>query len=783
MTSNTSKKNDLHTGESDGTSLSRILDAVRGHRRLIRMICALAVLGTTAHYFAFRVYPATSVLLVQSGENSPMAAMLGKAAGGMGALLGGKSADSVEKYLQYMKSHEFHVQTATHLLTKPEYANLVQKLGFSRDQTRGSLKKWFFDIPTSNSSREVARQELATQLSKIVSAKRTGADNIMIKVAHRDPDLAVELANAIGDLAEEVLADNDVKELSDAKKYIEEQLQTTSSRLGEIDNAVVKMKTKTGIQSKESLASRITQLQRDVSESEIKYKQNAKLIQILSDELSREEKELFATGAQGVTGANLIANMRQQIESLKKKKSILLAQGFSEKSREVLDVNEEIDDIGNRLQTLVSQKSDTGETVSLFLDDRDSVVRKVAELKRENQHLGTRIEILNSTLAKLSSSMGMVPQEEQIIQDLKRKMELEYLMYADLKKQLFTMDVQQISVRNRVRLLEKATLAGVTPPLRLLPRLVMALFVSFIFGALFSFILDEGETAFKTRSQFSGFGLPVLANLPEVQTRWTAYLAKGRRDLRDFINLLKTLEVSEPVKSYSAIRDFFIQALRMPVAISFGKAGDSLAKKSFTHVRSQLINMDSVCRVIAVTSAKTGEGKSFVTANLARAFASLGKKTLIIDCGSPVRPITHDFGLPSGETNTLKTDEANLEILSFTGGPESLTQAIAGALGEYDQIIIDTPALNSTSQADHPIVGADHILMVITQHETRHEDVLIAMNRLTELGIAAEGRVSCVFNKINTKVETLRTVLQAGYSQGISAEPATRNLNVVRRAG
>ena len=61
------------------------------------------------------------------------------------------------------------------------------------------------------------------------------------------------------------------------------------------------------------------------------------------------------------------------------------------------------------------------------------------------------------------------------------------------------------------------------------------------------------------------------------------------------------------------------------------KSGISEAVKTI-RTNLQFSSIDQKVQSILVTSSVPGEGKSFVTANLAVAFAQTGSKVLIVDC-------------------------------------------------------------------------------------------------------------------------------------------------------
>jgi receptor protein-tyrosine kinase len=76
---------------------------------------------------------------------------------------------------------------------------------------------------------------------------------------------------------------------------------------------------------------------------------------------------------------------------------------------------------------------------------------------------------------------------------------------------------------------------------------------------------------------------------------------------------------------------------------------------------------------LAIVSPERGEGRSFVAANLAVAFAQLGQKTLLIDTDlrNPIQHVLFNLDNRTGFS----------AVLSGRGGPDAAIQRVAGLLG------------------------------------------------------------------------------------------------------
>jgi capsular exopolysaccharide synthesis family protein len=120
---------------------------------------------------------------------------------------------------------------------------------------------------------------------------------------------------------------------------------------------------------------------------------------------------------------------------------------------------------------------------------------------------------------------------------------------------------------------------------------------------------------------------------------------------------------------------------------------------------------------VAISSPAAGDGKSFVAANLAIAFAELGERVLLIDGDTrrgtlhqrfetPRRPGLTDFlaGRLTREEMVQPTGYPNLELIPsgtrMLNGPELLGSAamaelLATVRGQYDVVLVDTPPLGA----------------------------------------------------------------------------------------
>lgn len=194
----------------------------------------------------------------------------------------------------------------------------------------------------------------------------------------------------------------------------------------------------------------------------------------------------------------------------------------------------------------------------------------------------------------------------------------------------------------------------------------------------------------------------------------------------------------------------------------------SIISEKFRGIRSNIMfsNADKEISSILITSEKASSGKSTISANIAITYAQAGYRTLIID-GDMRRATQHYvFNLTnnSGLSNliigkTLEIDaikETHIENLDvLTSGPvppnpselittrkfRELYQKLAT---EYDFIIIDTPPVNTVTDAQlYAQIVRDCILVIDSEKSDKNE-----VKKAKELIEQSNGKViGAVLNK------------------------------------
>lgn len=197
----------------------------------------------------------------------------------------------------------------------------------------------------------------------------------------------------------------------------------------------------------------------------------------------------------------------------------------------------------------------------------------------------------------------------------------------------------------------------------------------------------------------------------------------------------------------------------------FSRVGENLRA-----VRSQLMlrwfNTDPAHKVLAVVSPGSGEGRSFIAANLAIVFAQQGERTLLIDADMRAKPDRAQHALfklgKSAGLSGILANRAGLEVAQLIPGLPGLAVLPAGAIPpnpqellgrpafgdllriasqQFDVIIIDTPAGTEYADAEIAAARAGAALLVARRNTSLLPQATQLSRRLQDSGVALVGSV------------------------------------------
>lgn len=273
---------------------------------------------------------------------------------------------------------------------------------------------------------------------------------------------------------------------------------------------------------------------------------------------------------------------------------------------------------------------------------------------------------------------------------------------------------------------------------------------------LYAFLLQKREEAAVTRASniedsrtiVKARGLGIVS--PKRNMAWTLSVLLGLVfpviliTVKDFMNtkIGDVLEVEQHTNVPSLGLISHVKKLNSPVVIN--SQSRSAVAEQIRNIRTSIsfTGKGQQVKTILVTSFQSGDGKSFVSLNLAAAYALLNKKTVILEFDLRKPHITKNLGIDAKEgiSNILagksKLEDLLLEIPGYESNlyllpagylPPNPAELISGSkMGclikvlkeRFDHIIIDTPPFSLVTDAALLQQYADINLVVLRQDYT-----------------------------------------------------------------
>lgn len=190
----------------------------------------------------------------------------------------------------------------------------------------------------------------------------------------------------------------------------------------------------------------------------------------------------------------------------------------------------------------------------------------------------------------------------------------------------------------------------------------------------------------------------------------------------------------------------------------------TLISEAYRSLRTAiLLSSAREIKMIAVTSAMAGEGKTATAANLAVVLAQLGRQVLIVDCDlrkprlHQVFHVSNRFGLVNQLTATaeadsvfLPTEVPNLWVTPSGPIPPNPSELLSSdrmrdwlrtVRTRFDYVVVDTPP--ALAVTDATIVGllADGVVLTLRSGKVTRDEARLCRDKLHQAGIKILGAV------------------------------------------
>lgn len=359
--------------------------------------------------------------------------------------------------------------------------------------------------------------------------------------------------------------------------------------------------------------------------------------------------------------------------------------------------------------SLVDKSSATNPLVN-DMDETLAALRQVLLTTIDNELVGIQSQIrsMEGVSGQATSQLASNPQQAKYLLSVERQQKVKESLYLYLLQKREENEINQAISSYNTRIIREADGSGVPISPNRAGTYLIAIAVGLFAPAIILFLKELAVSVVRGRKDLKGIVAPFAGELPESNQgpKKKAFSFKKSKP--------KPL-VAVQENSRNSINEAF-RVVRSNVEFMYGNSTD--------------------CRVIMLTSANPGSGKTFVTYNLSKSFSLKGKRVICIDLDLRKASLSQyikdkGYGVSdylAGRVSDInqiihKTDDApNLSVITVGTMPpnptellysERLKQLVDELRKHYDYVFIDCPPVEIV--ADSSIIGslADYTIFVV----------------------------------------------------------------------
>jgi len=674
-------------------------------RRIGLFLAALVLVASLVTVITLQVKPKYSTAA------SVLIDLQDKDATDLSSVLTGAPPDSaqVDTQVEVIKSLILgdKVVTKLNLVNDPEFnGNLRDIKGMAKFKAwvKSLLPQPLEENAVASVSEELEKERVVHAVLSGLSVFRKGSTYVInIGYTSEDPEKAALLANTFAEsyLLEQLDAKFDAT--SRANGWLNDRLTVLRAEVRSAENAVEVYRGQSGLLSAQG--SSLTEQQ--ISDL------NAQLIIQTADynEVVARLESVKAKVARGdaadtigeVLASAVIQTLRAQ-ESTVAGKRAELSSRYGPRHPEVLKVEREAADVQAQIQ--------------------QEIKRIVSNLESEVGIARQKVRSIESGLGRLRGELSSNNRSLVRLRELERDAEASRSLYESFLERFKENDDQETITDADARIISKAVVPSVQSSPNTLLNLLLGLALGIAAGLGLVVLAEMLDNGLSTGADVEReIGIPFITSVPKLGDGW--------------VNVVRNLMGKNQMPG-----DFIAEN---PL---------SMFAESFRTLRSTILLSDDTKKpkVVTITSALPGEGKTTIVRSLGRLSAMSGSKTVIVDCDLRLRQLSKlsEIEPKAGLIKYLKGDAALRDLIvrdkksecdyvlnseheytnrDLFGTPEfgKLLKALSR---KYDLIILDTaPALLVTETRDiaHQ---SDVVIMASRWRKTKSDAIKTATNIL-----------------------------------------------------
>lgn len=593
-----------------------------------------------------------------------------------------------------------------------------------------------------------------------------GTQLVIIAYRSHSPRLAAEIANGVVDAYIEWGIETRAQSVDKASGFLGEQIETLKSEIAEREHSLEQLSRSSDLITLDAdsnvAVDRLTALNQDYIEAK-------------GERISKEARynELLTASEESVAdtlSAGLVSQLRSQLLSLEQEYSTKL-NTFKPEWPAMVELKSRIEQQRQHLASVidetVAKARDTARAeYQTALRREQALAQEYDRAKEENLEQSSAAVEYNNLLVEVSTRRAL-------LNDLMRK-QSETAVASRLQENRET----------NVSVVDRALTPGgpFRPSLR--RELSLGLMLGLMLGVGLALLIEFLDRTLKSPEEAEKtLGLPTLAVIPDIDAATRGYgygygygrgLKVSRRDRRG--------QGGDGGGGRGRVAIELLPHTRPRLAIA----------EAYRSLRTALLlSTAEELKVVALTSAVGGEGKSTTGTNLAVVMSQLGRRVLLMDCDlrkprlHEIFQVSNRFGLVNLLTSGGKAEEVFLRtgvpnLYLLPSGPippnpaellasDRMRDFLAHVRGGFDTVIIDTPP--ALAVTDATVVGsmADGVLLCLRAGKLPREEARSCRDSLQRAEVRILGTV---LNRHRAKAGGYGKQYQAyaGYVEELPAE-------------
>ena len=567
-------------------------------------------------------------------------------------------------------------------------------------------------------------------------------DVLKIYIQSKNPEEAATLVNTVINVYKQRDLNWATGEMQHLKQFLNEQLNLKEVELNNIEEKLKDFQQNEKVFSIDDnyslLLSELRQLESKYYnfEAEINILQSRK--KYMYNKLSEDEKGLAKSLANAINSR--LNAIRTEIAS-KEAELITTVNQYGDSHTQVKSIKNKISKLKSNLKDETNDFINNGISVSDPLLYRQEVMDSLIKVESIIPNLESKKIEYKKLIDEYEGQLSNLPEKVLEFTRLERVRNIQSETYSFMRQKLEEARINEASKIGKIRIVDHA----VADYIPIKPNKKLFILLSLILGSVLGIaiigIIEFFDNTIKSIEQIERRGYSLLAVIPSIGSKTT------KRKTKKYIAQNKNLEkIERRLITHEDPKSPISEAYRgLRTSLMYTKSNEN-------------------CRVILVSSAGPGEGKTTTIANLAITYANLGKKTVLVD--SDLRkPVVHNIfnvdkspGLTSylsenekDEKKLInKTNVNNLDVITSGIIPPNPSELLDSPLLDnllnklkknYDVILFDTPPLIAVTDAFVLMKYITQFILVVRAGVTERVALDRVMTNVRQSGFKESGVV------------------------------------------